>query len=67
MGNKNSLPVMTDVEVRPRCVHRGCTSSSYAGFIMCLDHIKEAKRKQIEEDELKNNTKKNGPVLQSSS
>jgi hypothetical protein len=29
---------------------------------MCLDHIKEAKRKQVEEDEVKNNTKKNGSV-----
>ena len=53
MGNKNttSLPVMTNVEVRPRCVHRGCMSSSYAGFVMCLDHIVEAKRKKLEEDE----------------
>lgn len=51
MGNKKSLPVMSDVQVRPRCVHRGCMSSSYAGFVMCLDHIIEAKRKQIEEEE----------------
>ena len=62
MGNKSSIPVMTDVEVRPRCVHRGCMSSSYAGFVMCLDHIIEAKRKQLEEEELKSNTKKNGTV-----
>lgn len=64
MGNKNttttSLPVMTNVEVRPRCVHRGCTLSSYAGFVMCLDHIIAAKRKQIEEEEEK--AKKNGAV-----
>ena len=66
MGNKNSTPpVMTDVVVRPRCVHRGCTSSSHAGFVMCVDHVKEAKRKQLEEDEVKSNTKKNGAVLQS--
>jgi hypothetical protein len=26
-------------------------SSSYAGFVMCLDHIVEAKRKKLEEDE----------------
>jgi len=36
-------------------------SSSYAGFVMCLDHIIEAKRKQIEEDE-KEEAKKNGSV-----
>ena len=68
MGNKNTanLPVMTDVEVRPRCVHRGCRSSSYAGFIMCLDHVKAAKQKQMEEDEEKAKIKKNGTVLQSS-
>jgi hypothetical protein len=54
---------MTDVEVRPRCVHRGCTTSSYAGFIMCLDHIKEAKRIQIEANAEK--TTKDGAVLQS--
>lgn len=62
MGNKASIPVMSDVQVRPRCVHRGCMSSSYAGFVMCLDHIIEAKRKQMEEEELKSNTKKNGTV-----
>ena len=64
MGNKNttttSLPVMTNVEVRPRCVHRGCTLRSYAGFVMCIEHIIEAKRKQIEEEEEK--AKKNGSV-----
>ena len=67
MGNKNTanLPVMTDVEVRPRCVHRGCISSSYAGFIMCLDHVKAAKQKQMEEDEGKAKIKKDGTVLQS--
>jgi len=68
MGNKpssSSLPVMTDVEVRPRCVHRGCTSSSYAGFIMCLDHIKAAKQKEI--DDRNEKTKQDGTVLQSSS
>lgn len=67
MGNKSSSPppMMTNVEVRPRCVHRGCMSSSYAGFVMCVDHVKEAKRKQAEEDEVKSNTKKNGTVLQS--
>ena len=63
MGNKNttSLPVTTNVEVRPRCVHRGCMSSSYAGFVMCLEHIIEAKRKQIEEDE-ERDKKKDGSV-----
>ena len=63
MGNKNttSLPVMTTVEVRPRCVHRGCMSSSYAGFVMCIEHIIEAKRKQIEEDE-ERDKKKDGSV-----
>jgi len=30
-------------------------SSSYAGFVMCLDHIIEAKRKQIEEEKKQNN------------
>jgi hypothetical protein len=56
MGNKvSSLPVMSEVVVRPRCVHRGCTSSSYAGFVLCLDHIIESKRKQIEEEEKKQN------------
>jgi hypothetical protein len=52
---------MTDVQVRPRCVHRGCTLSSYAGFVMCFDHVMEVKRKQIEEDEKEKN-KKNGSV-----
>ena len=65
MGNKNTtaLPVMTNVEVRPRCVHRGCMTSSYAGFVMCLDHIIEAKRKQVEETETeKEKDRKNGVV-----
>lgn len=68
MGNKNttSLPVMTDVEVRPRCVHRGCISKSYAGFVMCFDHVKEAKQKKMEEEEGKakknKNKNKNGSV-----
>lgn len=67
MGNKNttSLPVMTDVEVRPRCVHRGCRLRSYAGFVMCVEHVKAAKQKQMEEDEEKANIKKDGTVLQS--
>ena len=67
MGNKNttSLPVMTDVEVRPRCVHRGCILRSYAGFVMCVEHVKAAKQKQMEEDEEKANIKKDGTVLQS--
>lgn len=66
MGNKSSipLPVMTNVEVRPRCVQRGCTLSSYAGFVMCLDHIKEAKQKALDEEEGKSK-KRNGTVLQS--
>jgi hypothetical protein len=29
---------------------------------MCLEHIIESKRKQLEEDEVKSNTKKNGTV-----
>jgi hypothetical protein len=69
MGNKNttSLPVMTDVQVHPRCVHRGCRFNSYAGFVMCLNHIIEAKRKQIEEDEQRERDKdkdnrKDGPL-----
>jgi hypothetical protein len=66
MGNKKSLPAMSDVEVHPRCVHRGCTVPSFAGFVMCLDHIIEAKRKQLEEEELKSNTKKNGTVSEHS-
>ena len=70
MGNKNTTsslpPVMTDVEVRPRCVHRGCMSRSYAGFIMCVNHVKAAKQKQLEEDEARAKIKKNGTVLQSS-
>jgi hypothetical protein len=37
-------------------------TTTYGGGVMCLDHIKEAKRKQMEEEELKNNTKKNGIV-----
>ena len=63
MGNKNttSPTVMTDVQVRPRVVHRGCTLSSYAGFVMCIEHIIEAKRKQIEEDE-ERDKKKDGSV-----
>jgi len=36
-------------------------SISYAGFVMCLDHIIEVKRKQIEEEEEEKN-KKNGSV-----
>jgi len=36
-------------------------SSSYAGFVMCLDHIIEAKRKQLEEAE-KEKVRKNGVV-----
>jgi len=36
-------------------------SSSYAGFVMCLDHIIEAKRKQVEEEE-KEKDRKNGFV-----
>ncbi len=70
MGNKNTTsslpPVMTDVDVRPRCVHRGCRLSSYAGFVMCVDHVKAAKQKQMEEDEARAKIKNNGTVLQSS-
>lgn len=65
MGNKNSVPSdvpATEVLLRPRCVHRGCMTTTYGGGVMCLDHIKEAKRKQLEEEELKSNTKKNGTV-----
>jgi hypothetical protein len=35
---------------------------SYGGGVMCLDHTIKAKRKQMEEDELISNTKKNGTV-----
>ena len=65
MGNKNSVPSdvpATEVLLRPRCVHRGCMTTTYGGSVMCLDHIIEAKRKQMEEEELKSNTKKNGTV-----
>jgi len=51
MGNKQAVPSSTEVILRPRCVHRGCMNVSYGGFVMCLDHIKEAKRKHMEEDE----------------
>jgi len=40
--------------------------SSYAGFVMCVDHVKAAKQKQMEEDEGKAKLKKDGTVLQSS-
>ena len=65
MGNKNSLPSdppATEVTLRPRCVHKGCMTVSYGGGVMCLDHIIQAKRKQMEEEELVSNTKKNGTV-----
>jgi hypothetical protein len=50
MGNKQSAPdpPSTEVIIKPRCVHKGCTRPSYAGFVQCLDHTKEAKRKQME-------------------
>ena len=70
MGNKNTTsslpPVMTNVEVRPRCVHRGCRSSSYSGFVMCVDHVKAAKQKEIDERDGKSKQTANGTVLQSS-
>ena len=65
MGNKNSVTAdvpATEVLLRPRCVHRGCMTATYGGGVMCLDHINEAKRKQLEEEEVKSNTKKNGAV-----
>lgn len=65
MGNKNSLPSdipATEVTLRPRCVHKGCMTVSYGGGVMCLNHIIEAKRKQMEEEEVVSNTKKNGTV-----
>ena len=65
MGNKNSLPSdppATEVTLRPRCVHKGCMTVSYGGGVMCLDHIIQAKRKQLEEEEVISNTKKNGTV-----
>ena len=65
MGNKNSLPsdsASTEVLLRPRCVHKGCMTVSYGGGVMCLKHIIEAKRKQMEEEEVISNTKKNGTV-----
>ena len=65
MGNKNSLPSdppATEVTLRPRCVHKGCMTVSYGGGVMCLDHIIQAKRKQMEEEEVISNTKKNGTV-----
>jgi hypothetical protein len=65
MGNKQAVQAdvaSTEVLLRPRCVHRGCMTTSYGGGVMCLDHMKEAKRKQLEEVELKSNTKKNGTV-----
>jgi hypothetical protein len=65
MGNKNTVPAdvpATEVLLRPRCVHKGCMTVSYGGGVMCLDHVIQAKRKQMEEDELISNTKKNGTV-----
>ena len=65
MGNKNSQPAdvaSTEVILRPRCVHRGCMATTYGGGVMCLDHINEAKRTQLEEEEVISNTKKNGTV-----
>lgn len=65
MGNKQARPAdipATVVLLRPRCVYRGCMSISYGGFILCLDHLKETKRKQLEEEDVKNNTIKNGAV-----
>lgn len=65
MGNKNSLPsdpTATEVTLRPRCVHKGCMTVSYGGGVMCLNHIIEAKRKQMEEEKVISNTKKNGTV-----
>lgn len=56
MGNKQSLPTMTIVQPSPRCVHRGCTHMAYPTFVMCLDHIKDLKRKQLDAE--KNNYKK---------
>ena len=65
MGNKQAVPSdipATEVILRPRCVHRGCMSVSYGGGVMCLDHIIQAKRKQMEEEDVISNTKKNGTV-----
>ena len=65
MGNKNSLPSdspATEVTLRPRCVHKGCMTVSYGGGVMCLEHIIQAKRKQMEEEEVISNTKKNGTL-----
>jgi len=65
MGNKQAVPAdvaSTEVLLRPRCVQRGCMKISYGGNVMCLEHIIESKRKQLEEDEVKSNTKKNGTV-----
>ena len=65
MGNKQAVPSdvpATEVLLRPRCVHKGCMTVSYGGGVMCLDHIIQAKRKQMEEEEVKSNTIKNGTV-----
>lgn len=65
MGNKQTLSAdspATEVLLRPRCVHKGCMTVSYGGGVMCLDHIIKAKRKQLEEEEVISNTKKNGTV-----
>jgi hypothetical protein len=65
MGNKQAVPSdvpATEVLLRPRCVHKGCIVVSYGGGVMCLDHIIQAKRKQMEEEEVKSNTIKNGTV-----
>ena len=62
MGNKQIKSETTEVVIKPKCVHRGCTHGAYSGFVLCLDHIKESKRKQLEEEEVISNTKKNGTV-----
>lgn len=59
MGNKNTTiyASTTVVQPSPRCLNRECKYNAFPGFILCLDHIKEAKRIQMEIDE--GRTKKN--------
>lgn len=39
MGNKQSqVSTTTEVTLKPRCVHKGCTRQTYAGFVQCLEH-----------------------------
>lgn len=55
MGNKQSVSTTTEVRPNPRCVHRGCTLPAFPSFVLCLDHIKAAKQKEIDDEKKQNN------------